>query len=58
MTSTFSTRLTGVFRKRVSNCPASIVVGLPFRMTVTSPAPAKVNLPPISCTPGNLCKAS
>ena len=46
MTSTFSTRLTGVFRKRVSNCPASIVVGLPFRMTVTSPAPAKVNLPP------------
>jgi hypothetical protein len=58
MTSAFSTLSNGVLRKSVSSCPASIVVGFPFKTTVKFPVPAKVNTPLVSFTPGSLVRAS
>lgn len=45
MISAFSMRSTGVERSRASSCAASIVVGRPFRITVTLPVPASVSVP-------------
>ena len=58
ITSAFSTRSTGVFRNKVSNCETVMVVGFPFSTMVRDEAPANDNVPSFSVIPGSSAKAS